>query len=91
MRLLADRLNDWWEGRKDIVFVAEDTMVTVYQEGLFAGAIHWSIVSERPLTMIVSLADDPRCDTADLRLFLMRALSALLPAYILIRGSNIKI
>ncbi len=73
--------------------MAEDTILAVYNNGLFAGALHWSIAESRPITIIVSLSDDSRhADTTqDIRLFLIRALSALLPEYIAIRGSNIKI
>ncbi len=89
---LAEKLNDWCD-LQDTFFVAEDTMLSVYSNGLFAGALHWSIIIDHPLTMIVSLSDDPRHagNIQDIRLYIIRTLSALLPAYVHIRGSNIKI
>jgi hypothetical protein len=84
---LAEKLNEWCD-LQDIIFIAEDTILTVYSNGLFAGALHWSIITDHSLTMIVSLSDDPRHTESiqHIRLFLMRSLSALLPSYIMIRG-----
>jgi hypothetical protein len=84
---LAEKLNEWCD-LQDTIFMAEDTILAVYNNGFFAGALHWSIVESNPLSMIVSLSDDPRHTESiqHIRLFLMRSLSALLPSYIMMRG-----
>jgi hypothetical protein len=84
LQKIAAVLNEWWDQGDHVAFVAEETMIGIYSGGAFVGVLHWRMAHGDPLTMVVSFVktDDLDHIRSTLRLYLMRTLSAILPAYV---------
>jgi hypothetical protein len=87
---IATVLNEWAQDIR-AVFVEEDTLISMYSSGAFVGILHWRIEKGDPLTMVVSFVKSEELNEiqADLRLYLIRTLSAILPADVRITGLKI--
>ena len=88
LQKIAAVLNEWWDQGEHVAFVEEETMIGIYSCGAFVGVLHWRIQHTEPLTMVVSFvkSDDLEKIRDTLRLYLIRTLSAILPACVQING-----
>ena len=88
LQKIAAVLNEWWDQGDHVAFVAEETMIGIYSGGAFVGVLHWRIQNMEPLTMVVSFVKSDYLEKIrdTLRLYLIRTLSAILPAYVQING-----